>query len=191
MLADAPATAFSYVPLAGLSFPISFELGYDPATIDQNKSYVFDGRIIDNNNLTFSSSGGTPVLTQGAPVTDVTLDLNSAVITDAPPAGTITGVVTTDVPTQLDPNAALYVDFRVAGTTGDPIVTISETLAGKQFPIPFSVPFDPATIDMNGDYVVGARIMLGDQVLYASTAGVPVITKGAPTTDVVVNIPPQ
>ena len=190
MLADAPATAFGYIPLAGLSLPVAFELGYDPATIDQNKAYIFDARIIDNNLLTFSSANGVPVLTQGAPVTDVTLDLVAAT-TDAPPTGTITGSVTTDVPAPLDANAALYVDFRVAGSTGDPIVTISQTLGGTQFPIPFEVPFDAASIDPNTDYVVGARILLGDEVLYASAVGVPVITKGAPTTDVVVNIPPQ
>ena len=33
MLADAPATAFAYVPLAGLSFPVAFDLGYDAATL--------------------------------------------------------------------------------------------------------------------------------------------------------------
>ncbi len=82
-------------------------------------------------------------------------------------------------------------DFREAGTTGDPIVTISAALAGQQFPIPFEVPFVPAQIDPAKSYVVGARILLGDQVLYASAVGVPVITQGAPTTDVTVNIPPQ
>lgn len=191
MLADAPAAAFSYVPLAGLSFPVAFELGYDPATIDPNKAYIFDARIIDNNLLTFSSSGGTPVLTQGAPVTDVTLNLVNSTVTDAPPSGAITGVVTTDVPATLDPAATLYVDFREAGTTGEPIVTISQLLEGAQFPIAFEVPLAAATLDPARSYVVGARILLGDQVLYASAVGVPVVTQGAPTTDVVVNIPPQ
>lgn len=191
MLADAPAAAFGYVPLAGLSFPVSFELGYDPAAFDPNKAYIFDARVIDNNLLTFASSGGTPVLTQGAPVTDVTLNLVASTITDAPPSGAITGVVTTDTPTTLDPAATLYVDFREAGTTGDPIVTISQMLEGAQFPISFEVPLAAATIDPERDYVVGARILLGDQVLYASQVGVPVVTKGAPTNDVVVNIPPQ
>ncbi len=191
MLADAAAPAFAYVPLAGLSFPVAFELGYDPATIDPNRAYIFDARVIDNNLLTFSSDTGTPVLTQGAPITDITLTLQNSVVTDAPPSGAITGVVTTDVPVPLDPAAALYVDFRQAGTTGDPIVTISEVLAGKQFPIPFEIPLVAATIDPEVEYVIGARILLGDQVLFASQVGVPVVTKGAPTTDVTVNIPPH
>ena len=192
MLADAPAAAFSYVPLAGLSFPVAFELGYDPATIDPNKAYIFDARIIDDNLLTFSSDGGgAPVLTQGAPVTDVTLNLVNSTVTDAPPSGAITGVVTTDAPVPLDPGATLYVDFREAGTTGDPIVTISKALEGAQFPIAFEVPLAAATLDPARSYVIGARILLGDQVLYASAVGVPVVTQGAPTNDVVVNIPPQ
>jgi len=193
MLAGAPAVAFGYVPLAGLSFPVAFELGYDPAAIDPNRSYIFDARIIDGNGLTFSSADnmGTPVLTQAAPVTDVALSLVSQVISDAPPTGAITGVVTTDAPTPLDPAAVLYVDFREEGTTGDPIVTISQVLEGQQFPIPFEIPIIAVTVDPERSYVVGARILLGDQVLYASAVGVPVLTQGAAMTDVVVNIPPQ
>ncbi len=191
MLADAPATAFGYIPLAGLSLPVAFELGYDAAAINPDRQYIFDARIIDNNALTFSSAAATPVLTQGNPTNDVALSLVAATISDAPVTGAITGVVTTDAPVPLDPAAALYIDFRQAGTTGDPIVTISQTLEGAQFPIPFEVPLNAATIDPNVDYVIGARILLGDQVLYASAVGVPVVTKGNPTTDVTVNIPPQ
>ena len=70
-------------------------------------------------------------------------------------------------------------------------MTISQQLAGAQFPIPFEVPYDAASIDPNQDYVLGARILLGDQVLYASAVGTPVLTKGAPATGVTVNVPPQ
>jgi uncharacterized lipoprotein YbaY len=112
-------------------------------------------------------------------------------ITDAPPGNVITGVITTDAPVPLDPAAAYFIDLREAGSTGDPLVTVSAALEGTQFPIPFEVPYDPAQIDPNKDYVVGARILLGEQVLFASQVGVPVLTKGAPTTQVTVNIPPQ
>ena len=191
MLADAPATAFGYVPLAGLSLPVAFELGYDPAAINPDLAYIFDARIFDNNQLTYSSAAGTPVLTQGAPANDVALTLTAQTISDAPPSNFITGIVTTDTPAPLDANATLYVDFREAGTTGDPMVTISQLLGGAQFPLTFEIPFDPAGIDPAKSYVVGARILLGDQVLYASQVGVPVLTQVAPTTDVMVNIPPQ
>lgn len=190
MLADAPALAFAYVPLAGLSLPVAWELGYPAAAIDPNKAYVFDARIIDDNQLTFATSQPLAVLTQGAPVNDVTLALT--------PQGTggtggndglITGVITSDTPAALDPAAVYYVDLREAGTTGDPIVTVSAALEGQQFPIPFEVPFVPGQMDPAKTYVVGARILLGDRVLYASAVGVPVITQGAPTENVTVTIP--
>ncbi len=195
MLADAPALAFTYVPLAGLSLPVSWELGYPPASIDANKQYVLDARIIDNNALTYSATAPLPVLTQGAPANDVSLALTA----QAPPPtggtggneGVISGVITTDAPAALDPAATYFIDLREAGTTGDPIVTISAALEGQQFPIPFEVPYVPADIDPAKSYVVGARILLGDQVLYASAVGVPVLTQGAGTSDIVVNIPPQ
>ena len=194
-LADAPALAFTYVPLAGLTLPVAWELGYPSASIDPNKQYVLDARIIDNNLLTYRAATPLPVLTQGAPANDVSLALAAQTV---PPTGgtggnegVITGVITTDAPTALDPAAAYFIDLREAGTTGDPIVTISAVLEGQQFPIPFEVPYVPAAIDPAKSYVVGARILLGDQVLYASAVGVPVLTQGAGTSDIVVNIPPQ
>lgn len=192
-LADAPATAFTYIPLAGLSFPVGFELGYDAATIDPNKAYILDARVIDNNELTFRAAAGVPVLTQGAAQNDVSLPMVAEGGTGSAGGGggLITGTITTDQAAALDPAAVYYVDLREAGTTGEPMVTISSVLNGAQFPIPFEVPYNPAMIDPAKSYVIGARILLGDQVLYASAQGVPVLTQGAPTTGVVVNIPPQ
>ena len=192
MLADAPAMAFTYVPLAGLTLPVGWEIGYATAGIDPNKAYVLDARIIDNNVLTFASAAPIPVLTQGAPVNDVSIALVAqGTGGTGGNDGLITGVITTDAPVALDPAAVYFIDLREAGTTGDPIVTISAALAGQQFPIPFEVPYVPAEIDPAKAYVLGARILLGDQVLFASAVGVPVITQGAPTADVTVNIPPQ
>jgi len=192
MLADAPAVAFTYVPLAGLTLPVGWELGYATASIDPNKAYVLDARIIDNNVLTHAATTPLPVLTQGAPANDVSLALTAqGTGGTGGNEGLITGVITSDAPVALDPAAAYYIDLREAGTTGDPIVTISAALAGQQFPIPFEVPYAPANIDPAKAYVVGARILLGEQVLFASAVGVPVLTQGAGTSDIVVNIPPQ
>lgn len=192
MLADAPAMAFTYVPLAGLTLPVAWELGYATAGVDPNKAYVLDARIIDNNVLTHAATTPLPVLTQGAPTNDVSLALTAqGTGGTGGNEGLITGVITTDAPVALDPAAVYFIDLREAGTSGDPIVTISATLDGQQFPIPFEVPYVPANIDPAKAYVVGARILLGEQVLFASAVGVPVITQGAPTADVTVNIPPQ
>ncbi len=191
MLADAPATAFTYIPLAGLTLPIGWEIGYPMAGIDPNKAYVLDARVIDNNVLTYAATTPLPVLTQGAPTNDVSLALTQqGTGGTGGNEGLLTGVITTDTPVALDPAATYFIDLRKAGTTGDPLVTISATLEGQQFPIAFEVPYVPGEIDPAKSYVVGARILLGEQVLFASTAGVPVITQGAPMADVVVNIPP-
>jgi uncharacterized lipoprotein YbaY len=199
MLADAPAAAFTRIPMAGMTFPIPFELAYDPAAVDMTKAYVLDGRVVDGNTLLFTAQGGVPVLTNGAPSAGV--DLPLFVSPEAGPAplpeggfgggALLTGTIVTDAPAALDPNAVLVIDLREAGTTGQPMVSISQMLAGAQFPLRFEVPYAPGQIDQARDYVIGARILLGDQVLYASPAGVPVLTKGAPSTDVAVNIPPQ
>ena len=153
---------------------------------------MLDARIIDNNVLTHAATTPLPVLTQGAPTNDVSLALTAqGTGGTGGNEGLITGMITTDAPVALDPAAAYYIDLREAGTSGDPIVTISATLAGQQFPIPFEVPYVPANIDPAKAYVVGARILLGEQVLFASAVGVPVITQGAPSADVTINIPPQ
>lgn len=197
MLADAPAMSFTHLPLAGLSFPVPFELPYDPAAINPDRDYSVFARVIDNGQLTHATQDGVPVLTKGALAMDVQVPLVTLTSGEAPTGsaggggGLLTGVITTDQPTPLDPAAVYFVDLREAGTTGDPMVQISSALNGAQFPIPFEVPYNPADIDPAKEYVVGARILLGEQVLYASAVGVPVLTMGAPTTDVVVNIPPQ
>ena len=190
MLADAPAFVTISFAAEGRQFPIPFEIPYQSAQIDPNKAYIVDARIIGGNQLLYSAAAGVPVITQGAPTTGVNVPMVPGP-TDAPPGGTITGNITTDVPAPLDPAAVWYIDLREAGTTGAPLVTISSATAGQQFAIPFEVPYNPAQIDPNKEYVLGARILLGDRVLYASAVGVPVITKGAPVSNVTVNIPPQ
>lgn len=198
MLADAPAVATISIPVENQTFPISFELPYDPALIDQNKDYVLGGRIRLGSSLIYESGGDVPVLTKGAPSSDVTLLIVPYGTASAGGTGSaggggglITGLVTTAQPAQLDPSATLFIDLREEGTTGEPLLTISALLDGQQFPIPFEVPYSPSLIDPNKTYVVGGRIMMGDRPMYASAVGVPVITQGAPTSNVDMPLVPQ
>lgn len=108
----------------------------------------------------------------------------------APVGGLITGVINTDALSQLDPAAVLIIDLREPDTSGPPMVSVATPLNGAQFPLSFAVPFVPNSIDPERAYVVGARILLGDQVLYASPIGTPVLTQGAPVVDVLMNLPP-
>jgi len=189
-LADAPALVNISFAAESRQFPITFEIPYNASQIDPNRQYVVDARITGNNRLLYQAAAPVSVITGGASASGVTVPLVPGP-TDAPPGGTITGVITTDAPAALDPAAVYYIDLREAGTTGEPMVTISSALNGQQFPLAFEVPFNPAQIDPNKDYVLGARILLGDRVLYASAVGVPVITKGAPVSGVTVSIPAQ
>ena len=189
-LAGASALVSISFAAEGRQFPIAFEAPYNAGQIDPNKDYVVDARIIGDNRLLYQAAAPVAVITKGAPASGVTVPMTPGP-TDAPPGGAITGVITTGAPAALDAAAVYYIDLREAGTTGEPLVTISSALNGQQFPIPFEVPYNPAQIDANKDYVLGARILLGDRVLYASAVGVPVITKGAPVANVTVSIPAQ
>ena len=50
----------------------------------------------------------------------------------------------------------------------------------RQVPIPFGLTYDPSMIDSEHDYAVKATIRSGGEVLFATEAGQPVITKNHP-----------
>ena len=54
-------------------------------------------------------------------------------------------------------------------------------------PVPFAVPYDPTTIDPNADYVARGSIWDGS-TLWATTAGVPVITKDNARSNVILTV---
>src|SRR5690606_30627331 len=71
MLADAPAAAMIEIPLAGMAFPMSFELPYDPATIAGDRAYAVAARILSGNQLLYVTLSPVPVLTNGAPASEI------------------------------------------------------------------------------------------------------------------------
>ena len=79
------------------------------------------------------------------------------------------------------------------GTASLVDVTSGETV-GFQFiqptgaaPVPYSIPYDPATVNPNADYVVVGAIWDGT-TQWLSTAGVPVLTKDNARSDVQVTV---
>ena len=56
-------------------------------------------------------------------------------------------------------------------------------------PVPFSVPYDPTTIDPNADYVAQGSIWDGSTT-WLTSAGVPVITKDNARSNVVLTVTP-
>ena len=73
-LADAPATIIGeqIIPAAGVTFPIPFEITYNPNDIQDNHTYTMSVRIEDaSGKLLYINTTSTPVLTNGAPTDNV------------------------------------------------------------------------------------------------------------------------
>ena len=51
--------------------PIAFEVGYDPARIDQRLTYTVSATIQESGKVTWRSTQAYPVITGGAPTTGV------------------------------------------------------------------------------------------------------------------------
>jgi putative lipoprotein len=63
------------IPAKGHPFPIKFAVKYDPATIDASHRYNIQAKITSGGRLMFTSTNTYPVLTQGAPLDNVAIDL--------------------------------------------------------------------------------------------------------------------
>ena len=63
--------------------------------------------------------------------------------------------------------------------------------AGQQVPVPYAVGYNTADVKEGQMYGIGARINDGaGKLLFVSTTMIPVITNGAPTTDVEIIVDP-
>jgi putative lipoprotein len=100
-----------------------------------------------------------------------------------PPAASVTGRITYRERMALPPDAVVRVRLEAAAEPERPPRRLNEVefpTEGKQVPIPFTLSYDAAKILPNKRYQVRAWISSGDQVLFASRASYPVITRGAP-----------
>jgi putative lipoprotein len=64
-------------------------------------------------------------------------------------------------------------------------------LAGGKLPIDFRIAYDPSRIDSTHAYMIRARIMEGEKVLFLNTTPYYVLTKGAPGKVDIVVMPAQ
>lgn len=64
-------------------------------------------------------------------------------------------------------------------------------LAAGRLPIDFRIPYDPSRIDPTRTYMVRARILDGEKVLFLNTTPVYVLTQGAPSKVDIVVVPAQ
>ncbi len=104
--------------------------------------------------------------------------LSSASAGAAPTAGTLTGTVTYVQRMALLPDAIVTVWLQDAASAKQ-LAEIKIPTAGRQVPIPFSLPFDPTAIDPARSYVIQASIASGGQVMFGSNTPTAVLTLGA------------
>ena len=113
----------------------------------------------------------------------------ATVVTSVPaeqttPTASITGQVLYRERMALPPDAVVRVWLETAAEPERPARRVAEITVpteGKQVPIPFALPYDPARISPAKPYLVRATIRSDDQVLFASRGGYPVLTRGAPS----------
>jgi uncharacterized lipoprotein YbaY len=156
--------------------PVGFELEFDPADIDPTERYTIQATIIDGDDAWVTTTG-VEVLTDGAPSdVDITLSFRPDVL-----KGQVSGQVTA---VGLTPAVDAYaITVLVAVDTGDTLGIQVQDSNGTM-PIPFAIPFGVRAIVPSADYVVYAAIEDGTDTSWENTAGVPVITKGNPKSDV-------
>jgi len=98
------------------------------------------------------------------------------------PAGArVTGMVTSRVRTVLPQDALLQVELADISRLDAPGRTVALReiwTGGRQFPIPFDIPYSSAAIDDNRSYAVQVRVTQGTRLLFKNLAVYMVITNG-------------
>jgi uncharacterized lipoprotein YbaY len=164
--------------------PVPWQLAYPFSSLVQGESYRLYAGIVDGD-LAWVTPIGVPVKTGVPLVTGVELplafrpDLLKGAVT-----GTITGV---GLDSARGPGAygtALVIRVSTGETIGFQLIEP----AGAA-PVPYSVPYDPTTIDPNSDYVARGSIWDGT-TQWETPVGVPVLTKGNARTDVQLTVTP-
>ena len=154
------------------SIPISFRLAYDATKIDPNHTYSVQAAIVDGT-AAWATAGGSLVITKGNPTSGIPLTLTYRPnLLKGAVTGDLTGVGI--APSIGAYGVAVLVDPGNGATLGIQYLPTVATV-----PAPFSVPFDPTTIDQSADYVVQGAIVDGP-AKWTNTTGVPAITKGNP-----------
>jgi beta-lactam-binding protein with PASTA domain/uncharacterized lipoprotein YbaY len=155
----------------GGTTPVTFKVRYDPKRIDASHSYVAFAAIIDGAKR-WQNTDGVPVIT-GGPTSDV--DIRVKKVGDNPPAS-IEGELTKKDKTALSGKAvALAAVLDV--DTGRTISWTAITPSGD-VPIPFSLGFDPSTVDP-GATLVGWGAIVDKGSVWEADGGSPIIAAGS------------
>lgn len=97
-------------------------------------------------------------------------------------------------PVALPGMATVHVELMDVSGKGLRTATLGEEtiwLAGVKLPVDFRIAYDPSRIDPTHAYMIRARIMEGEKVLFLNTTPYYVLTKGAPGKVDIVVVPAQ
>jgi uncharacterized lipoprotein YbaY/heat shock protein HslJ len=110
----------------------------------------------------------------------------------APEAAEVTGEILYRERIALPDDAVVTVQIQNISIADAPAEIMGEqtyVTEGKQVPLPFAVPYDPADIEENLMYGLSIRITAADDtLLFINDTAIPVITNGSPTSDIVANV---
>jgi len=98
-----------------------------------------------------------------------------------PASARVTGMVASSVRTILPQDALLQVELADISRVGAPGRTVALReiwTGGRQFPIPFEIPYSSEAIDGDRSYAVQVRITQGNRLLFKNVAVYRVITNG-------------
>jgi uncharacterized lipoprotein YbaY len=164
--------------------PVPFELAYPMSSVTAGASYYLYAGIQDGDQAWVTPVGVAVKapwpLTEGV---ELLLAYRPDLLKGAV-SGTITGV-------GLDPAQApdAYGTAEIIKVSTGETVGFQLIIPVGTVPIPFSVPYDPTTIDPGADYVAQGSIWDGS-ALWATAAGVPVITKDNARSNVILTVTP-
>ncbi|MGE5603550.1 MAG: YbaY family lipoprotein [Nitrososphaerales archaeon] len=195
--AGAPALIVGWqrIETQGKQVPIPFAIEYNPAAINPANMYNLRARIIEGGLVTWLTTDAPIVLTRGGARDRVEVQVTRS---ENPqpvqaPAGRLEGTVTYSQRIALAPDAVIEVslqDISRADAPADVVARQTIQANGKQVPIPFALLYDAAQIKPAARYSVSARITENGKLTWISTQLIPVLTDGAPASNVEIVVQP-
>ena len=108
--------------------------------------------------------------------------LGPATPTGASATSVVAGTVTYHTAHPLPPGARIEVSLQdVSGPDVGPVDAMSMLAMGRRPPLPWTIAYDPASLDREGTYVVTARVFVRGKVVLRTTTPQAVITNGTTT----------
>lgn len=169
----------------GAQTPISFLISYDPDKIDTARTYAIEARISVDGRLAWLSEQPVAVLTKNAPADNVEVPLRRVSSETAATAGNVV-VANLVFPAGDVLPIGSTVMVEIIDQDQDAVVASTELHGeGLQSPLAVELALDFTPSELRS-YVLRARIAGPEAMLYMDEAELPVLTQGAPVTNIAV-----